>query len=465
MKKIYGSVYEYAKKNILSFHMPGHKGKDCNNLLMDNAFMLDTTEIPGMDNLYHAEGIIKNSQEAAAELYGAKRSFFLTGGSTAGVLAAILSCVSDGDKILAARNCHKSVISGIMLSGAEPVFVYPEITDFKVAGGINPEKVKTALNENKNVRAVVIVSPTYEGIVSDVKRIAEITKRMGAYLIVDCAHGSHFPFSNNFPDYPYDADIVICGLHKTLPIFGQCALLNVNNPYLIEKAAAALAIVQTSSPSYLFLSSIDKFFSDFSTGFYNFDKYTENLIKFHSLMGELKRIRLIEKSLAGSCSVFDTDISRLVFLFEKEDAYKFAGLLHSKYSIDLEAHYPRHAIAISTVADTEKDLEKLAMAVYEIDCLPGAASAEEPPVMEIFKPRAVLTPRKARGMPAEYVDITECTGRVSAEAVLTYPPGIATVWPGEEINCETAGFLTYCVKAGITVHGLYGTKVLVLKEH
>lgn len=461
-KNIYDAVLEYGNKNNISFHMPGHKGKKPECFLEGDFFKLDITEIPGMDNLYCANGIIKKSQEVAAALYDAKRSFFLTGGSTVGVLAAILSCVSDGDKLLVARNCHRSILSGIILSGAEPVYVYPEITDFRITGGMDPEKIRCALDKDKEIRAVVIVSPTYEGIVSDVKKISEITRSAGVYLIVDGAHGAHFPFSCEFPEHPCCADIVISGLHKTLPVFGQCAIMHVYNERLVQKIEAALAMVQTSSPSYLFLASIDKFFSDYKL--YDFDGYIQNLLGLHKRLRGLRNIKLLDRGGVGSFSIYDIDISRLVFLFDSGEPEKFASILREKYSVEIEAYYPYHAIAISSVADTTEDLEALSRALCEIDDAWEYPAAGEKPVFEALRPEMIYSPRKAWSMHGEYVDVTECAGRVAAEVIMTYPPGIAAVCPGEVINKEVARFLIYCVENDLAVHGLCGSHIFVLEE-
>ncbi|MDR1688193.1 MAG: aminotransferase class I/II-fold pyridoxal phosphate-dependent enzyme [Clostridiales bacterium] len=485
-KRIFDAVYKNAQMNNLSFHMPGHKGKTPEGFYAPEfmkpagVFKLDTTEIPGMDNLYNAQGIIKNSQEYAAEIYGAAKSIFLTGGSTAGILAAILACVSDGDEILTARNCHRSVISGLILSGAKPVYVYPQIiSGINIAGGISPESIEDALAANPGIRAVIIVSPTYEGIVSDIEKIAEITKKAGAYLIIDSAHGAHFPFSKRFPSHPVCADIVISGLHKTLPVFGQTALLNVYNAELIPKIDRALAAVQTSSPSYLFMCAADRFFSGQISGKYNFELYTENLMNFRNRLANLKNIKLLGGNLKGKFAVSDTDISRFVFLLKPGTEEAFANTLREKYRIEIEAAYDNYAVLISSVADNNEDLSYLAQAVIEIDANLGNSAAitgtnsnwqNSAAITETnsnwqnsaeaenseqnsdnFKtgfsiPKAILTPRQAWNKPAVYVKTQECPGRTAADVILTYPPGIAVLCPGEVIDENAVMFLKKIAK-------------------
>jgi len=509
---IFGAVFSHAKQERLSFHMPGHKGKTPVNFPCNDIFKLDITEISGMDNLYNPQGIIKKSQDTAAEIYGAKRSHFLTGGSTAGVVAAFLSCVKDGDKALIARNCHRSVITGLILTGAVPVYISPEITDSGLAGGIDPQTVRTALQQHGDIRAVVITSPTYEGFTSNIDEIAQITKNAGAYLIIDAAHGAHFPFSADFPNHPQSADIVVSGLHKTLPVFGQCGLLNIYNEELADKAAAALALSQTSSPSYLFLSSIDLFFQNYLNGFYHFDEYAQRLRSTRQRLGKLKRVKLLGRESAECFAIDDVDISRLTFLFDdgKPETGRpsdFARVLRENYAIDIEAFFTRHAIAISSVADSGDDLDALAFAVEETDrdwegicgaeqnnseykvaaenrtreahetpvvsetretpATPVLPETRETPVFETLNPQnitpeMVYTPRKAWYMRGEYVPLSICAGRVAAETVLLYPPGIATLCPGELIDDRTAVFLSDCVKQNRAVHGLKGSEIRVV---
>jgi len=451
MKRIIDGLLGQAAQNRTSFHIPGHKGKPPVNFPSPDIFKLDTTEIYGTDNLYLPSGIIKHSQNAAAKLYGALGSIFLTGGVTAGVITAMAACLSAGDRALIARNCHMSVISGLIITGAAPVYISPVVTEHNIACGIDPKRVKDALQSEKDIRAVIITSPTYEGVTSDIESISEITKAAGAYLIIDAAHGAHFPFSNNFPSHPRGADMVICGLHKTLPVFGQSAILNIYNEKLLDKAAPALALTQTSSPSYLLMACIDLFFKNYSNGLYDFDSYTRALLDVRSSLARLRRIKLLNND----------DISRLVFLFNTGSPKEFSNILRERYQTDIEAAFTHHAIAVSSVADSVCDLENLARAVTDIDANREFPFKGDKPIFDITKiPEMVYTPRAAKDMPYEYADIAKCAGKVAWDTVTPYPPGIAAICPGEAIDDDMALFLNNCAGNGADVYGLWDRRFL-----
>ncbi len=225
----------YAASDVYPFHMPGHKRQVKMGITsVPNPFSVDITEIDGFDNLHHAEDILKESMNSAAAVYESDRSWYLVNGSTCGILAAIAAAVKPGEKILMARNSHKSAYHAVILNQLEPVYLYPEeVPEFQIPGGIEPEQER-ALLEHPEIRAVFVTSPTYEGIVSDIQGIAATAHRHGAALIVDEAHGAHLPFGdgNYFPDGALQegADLVIQSLHKTLPSLTQTAILHLKKP-------------------------------------------------------------------------------------------------------------------------------------------------------------------------------------------------------------------------------------------
>ena len=223
---------KYRRLDMYPFHMPGHKRAEGIKLSFPDPFSVDITEIDGFDNLHHPEGILKDSMEWASSLYGSDRTWYLVNGSTCGLLSAISAAVSHGGKILVSRNCHKAVYHGIYLNHLEAVYVYPQpVPGLGIQGGILPEDVENALKNDPDIQAVLIVSPTYDGIVSDVEAIAKIVHKAGLPLIVDEAHGAHFAYGDAFPKSALElgADAVIQSVHKTLPSLTQTALLHVKN--------------------------------------------------------------------------------------------------------------------------------------------------------------------------------------------------------------------------------------------
>lgn len=259
---IYNYLREYAQQDINIFHMPGHKlAKGIPQQLAQDILKLDVTEIEGTDNLHYPEGIIKDAQELAAKAFGADKTFFLVNGSTCGIEAAIMSTCARGQKIIIARDAHKSVVSGLILSGAEPVFVYPEyIYSFGITGEVTAKSIQKSLCQHPDAVAVLITRPNYYGICSDIEEISSIVHAHGKILIVDEAHGAHFVFNSKLPDsaLQHGADICIQSAHKTLPAVTQGAYLHVKgNRVDIDRLKLNLGMLQTSSPSYIIMSYLD----------------------------------------------------------------------------------------------------------------------------------------------------------------------------------------------------------------
>ena len=266
MEYLYDKLKKLENSDVYGFHMPGHKR---NGALTgaDLPYGLDITEIDGFDDLHHADGILKEAQERAAYIWHADESHYLINGSTVGLISAILGCTHRGDTILMARNCHKSVYNAVFLNELRPVYLYPQLLssgekeEGDLNGPVTALQVDHALNDNPDIRAVVITSPTYDGVVSDVRSIAECVHRKGIPLILDEAHGAHFGFHPYFPDNGNDlgADIVIHSLHKTLPSLTQTALLHMNGSVADrERVHMYLDILQSSSPSYVLMASMDE---------------------------------------------------------------------------------------------------------------------------------------------------------------------------------------------------------------
>lgn len=261
VNSLYEKLREYEASDFYGFHMPGHKR---NTELMGKGlpYGIDITEIDGFDDLHHADGILLELEQRIAKLYGADRSRILINGSTAGIMSAILGCVDRGGKLLVARNCHKSVYHAMELGGLEPVYLYPEFdTTWEINGVIEPEQIKDALEADPEIQAVMLVSPTYDGVVSDIRTIAEIVQSYQIPLIVDEAHGAHFGFHPYFPENSNrcGADVVIHSLHKTLPALTQTAVLHMNGMVVKEEQIwHYLNMLQTSSPSYILMAGIDR---------------------------------------------------------------------------------------------------------------------------------------------------------------------------------------------------------------
>ena len=317
MKKLYQELENYSKRDVYPFHMPGHKR---NPLSVDGEFPLDRdiTEINDFDNLHHPEGMIKQAQEEAAKLYGTKQCFFSVNGSTAALLAAISAVVPKGGKILLARNCHKAVYHGLYLRELQPVYIYPhEDSRLGINGGITSSRVERCLEEDSDIKAVLITSPTYDGVVSDVKQIAHTAHKYGIPLIVDEAHGAHFIFSEYFPLAAEElgADVVVQSFHKTLPSMTQTAVLHICSDRVdVDKVKRFMGIYQSSSPSYILMASMDACVDKLERdGYEMFREFTSNLRGIRSRLEKCLRIRLVSPEMLDSTGVYDFDKSKLLF--------------------------------------------------------------------------------------------------------------------------------------------------------
>ena len=321
---LYDKLVDYSQSDVYPFHMPGHKRQVGNPFLQEfpNPYAIDITEIDGFDNLHHAEGIIRESMDRAARRYGADRSYYLVNGSSCGILSAVCGMTQHGGKILMSRNCHKAAYHGVFLNRLRVKYIYPQIIEeFGIQGGLVPEDVEKVLKTDHDIQAVLVVSPTYDGIVSDVEKIVEICHGCGIPLIVDEAHGAHFRYHKGFPVSALDlgADVVIQSLHKTLPAFTQTSILHVKGDLVDrERLEHYLQIFQSSSPSYLFMAGMErclKFMeekTEMTGGRSRMDQFYHRLVKLRKELGAMKRLRLLEEDSKGKNGVYDLDISKVI---------------------------------------------------------------------------------------------------------------------------------------------------------
>ena len=440
---LYNRLINYSKEN-LTFHMPGHKfgvGADLNKI---DITKLDNTEAIGMDNLYEAEGIIAGAMELMATFYGSQKSIFLTNGSTAGILTSIMATCKEGDKLIVARNAHYSVWSALVLVGIYPIYINPETISSGILGQIKKETIERAIVENPDAKGVIIVSPTYEGIVSDITGIAEVVHQYDKILIVDEAHGAHFVLENGFPRSAVNqgADLVINSMHKTLPALTQSALLHIcSNRVSYEDVITNLRMIQTSSPSYAMMGVMD-YVRDYIIK--NKDIINESYIK------KLKQIRkeLSEKLKYLSLIEYQSqyyDISKVIISTQSTNinGYELANILYREYNITIEAALEEYIIVMTTMADNGSSLSIMKKALIEIDeSLKYSVECEQ--VVEEIMIDQISTahnPRKVFYSHKEWLDIEKCIHKVVSKNIILYPPGIPIVAIGETINEENKALI------------------------
>lgn len=477
----------YARSDMYPFHMPGHKRRtgpeesfmnSCTDSFT-NPFAVDITEIEGFDNLHHPEGILKDSMKWAADVYGADQTYYLINGSTGGILAAVCGSVPRGGRILVSRNCHKSVYHGICLNQLKTSYVYPqEIEGLGIQGGITAEDVDRMLNRYMDTQAVLIVCPTYDGIVSDIEAIARIVHRAGLPLIVDEAHGAHFRYDAMFPVSALDlgADVVIQSVHKTLPSLTQTALLHIkcNRPdggcYADrERIDRYIHMVQSSSPSYVLMASIEN--SIYQMEQTDTAPYGKQLHRLRRRLGQMRHLRLADTGLIGQAGIRDLDISKIVVstrgtcLYPAEDGSTgFTGahlddILRREYHLEMEMCGADYVTAITTVMDSGEGLERLGDALTRIDTQltdagykPDGRSGNQKSVYSMRCDTA-MSMGEAMEEKMASVGLEDSAGCISGEFVYIYPPGIPIVAPGEWISRPILEVILEYRDKGLPVQG------------
>lgn len=465
MKDLLERLAEYRDSDYYPFHMPGHKRnmpeEDGKTDICAGMSGLDITEIEGFDNLHAPEGILKEAQERAARVFGAKKTLYLIGGSTAGILSAVSAAVPRGGKLIMARGCHKAVYHAAMLRNLETVYLYPEpVQGLGILDAVRPEMVEACLQEHPDAAAVLITSPTYDGVVSDVRAIAEAVHRSGKLLIVDAAHGAHFGLHPKFPPGAVSegADLVIESLHKTLPALTQTALLHGNaDGELWEKVCRFSGVYQTSSPSYLLMGSIDRcvrLIEENGSGLW--DDFFRQLERFRRRMQGLGKLRLILERVPGS-AMSDFDCGKLLIFsgsaaLTGQELYDI--LLHG-YHLQMEMASATYVTAILTCRDTAEGFERLAEALLEIDREAAQYKGEARWQTEIYpKLEAALRIADAFEAPKRRCLFSEAQGCISGAFVHLYPPGIPILVPGEIVSAEALQLIEHSRRQKLTVQGL-----------
>lgn len=477
---IYERLAALARSDVYPYHMPGHK-RNAGAGLPEGFAQLDITEIEPFDNLHHAQGILKEAMEEAAELYGADRTYFLVNGSTCGVLAAVSAAAAEGDTLILARNVHLSAYHGVYLRRCLMVPLYPErLAEYGVYGAVGADEVERLLRRHPEAKAVFITSPTYDGFVSDVEKLAEVVHAYGKILIVDEAHGAHFGLDERMPPSSLDcgADLVIHSLHKTLPSLTQTALLHVKGSRVDRgRLERFLRIYQSSSPSYLLMGSIDLCIRQMRKHRREwFDSFFERRGKLMKELSTLKVLQVVpdgpvtEAAYAGSALKY-YDPSKLMIFCDGAgiSGVELQRILLEDYHLQMEMAGANYVLAILTVMDTREGFMRLSAALKEIDAAMPSKEQKAGPVTGIgltcqdeflSAVRSVQVQEEriplAQAMDAagtEKVALECAEGRMITEFVYAYPPGISVILPGERMTEQMIALLTGYRERGMTIQG------------
>lgn len=430
---------------------------------------IDITEIDGFDNLHQAEGILQEAQLRANRLYGADETFFLVNGSTCGVLAAIMAAARPFDEILLARNCHKSVYHAAILHGLIARYYYPKmISEYDICDGVSAEEIGSLLDTYPEVKAVVITSPTYEGVLSDIPGIAAVVHERGKILIVDEAHGSHFGLSSHLPQGAIagGADLVIHSLHKTLPAMTQTALLHVNGGRVDRKKLRGyLSMLQSSSPSYVLMASMDacmKFleeqgqerFAAMRGHYESFSEKTASLAHIH--IGKMTKVSQKRHELKG------WDLGKMVISVKGTSmtGKELDDILRETYHLEMEMAAETYVLAIMTLMDEAAGWQRLADALCEIDgrieeSADDGSSASGKRASHFNRPlKSRMTLARAFHSEWERIPLRKATGRIAADFISLYPPGSPIVAPGEMLDEAVTKRIEEYRKTGLNIQGV-----------
>lgn len=485
MKKgLFKELKEYGESDYYPFHMPGHKRNSDNDFLKE-IYQCDITEIDGFDNLHEARGILKETQEHAASLYHSEETYFLINGSTAGILSAVSAVAGRGRKLLVARNCHKAVYHAAFLNHLETEYIYPDvIEEFGISDGIKQQQIESKIREiaekegaeenhiSELIAGIILTSPTYDGILSDVRGIVKTAHRYRIPVIVDQAHGAHFGFHPAFPSNAVadGADLVIHSVHKTLPAPTQTALLHKNGSLASQETLRKyLKIYQSSSPSYLLMAGIDTCMQIVEKE--GLKRLDEMLHYRRELTGKAKRLKYINiyPSMAEmpgeGRNGFRPGMEEPGRLLISVKGANLTGrqlydILRETYHLQMEMCAADHVIAILSMMDKKEGFDRLSEALDKIDkwlCDHREyqqIKKEAPFMCWQHQPEIALKLSDAFVAESCYIPLEEAQGRIAADFVSLYPPGIPLLVPGEMVDGQIIQIIKIYSDKGYVVQGI-----------
>jgi arginine decarboxylase len=480
------ALLDYVDSGVLPFHTPGHiqgNGMDLafREFVGDNICAIDLTPMPGIDDLLQPVDAIKEAQELAALAWGADNTFFLINGSTSGNQCMMMTAVNPGEKIAVPRNSHKSMLGGLVMSGAHPIYMQPEVDEeLHMDHCVTPETVARTLEEHPDVAAVYIVSPTYYGVAADLASIERIVHDAGKLLLVDEAWGPHFHFHPALPMSATQAgaDMCINSTHKMLSAFSQCAMLHQKGPRVrLDRLKAVLKMFLSTSPNLPMVASLDVARKQMATeGGALLSRTIELAEETRRRINRIDGLYCFGEELQGRKGVFDLDPTKIAVTVTGlgYTGYEASEILRYRYNIQVELADLFNVVALFTIGTTIEAADRLALAFEEM-------ARDDRPV-DMYAPSGILERRMNRGSyrlpkiptmrmlprdaflaPAESVPLRESPGRICAETISPYPPGIPVIAPGEELTGELVDYLRLEIKAGVRIQGPYDDELRTIR--
>ena len=459
---IYEALRKFRRMRVVPFDVPGHKrgrgNMELTEFLGEDCMNVDVNSMKPLDNLCHPVSVIKDAEELAAEAFGAANAFFMVGGTTSAVQSMIMYACKEGDKIIMPRNVHRSAINALILTGAVPVYVNPDVNHkLGIALGMSVSQVEQAIRDNPDAKAIMVNNPTYYGICSDLKRITELAHEHGMLVLVDEAHGTHFYFGENFPvtAMAAGADCASVSMHKSGGSLTQSSFLllgkNINADYMRQ----VINLTQTTSASYLLLSSLDISRKRLALGGREIFAQTVEMAEYaRSEINDIGGYYAYSRELINGDSIFDFDVSKLsIYTLPIGLAgIEVYDLLRDEYDIQIEFGDIGNVLAYISVGDRKRDIERLISALAEIKRRFGKSGADML-TQEYISPVVAETPRKAFYAKKRSLPLEETAGLVCSEFVMCYPPGIPILAPGELITDEIIEYIKYAKEKGCQMTG------------
>lgn len=473
---LFNALMEYVNRETVPFHVPGHKkgvgiDPEFKNFIGENPFKIDVTVFKLVDSLHHPTGPIKEAQELAADAYGSDSCFFSIHGTSGAIQTMIMTVVGDGDKIIIPRNVHKSVTSGIILSGAIPVFMNPEFDKrIGIAQGVSPETVEETLKNNPDAKAVLIINPTYYGVATDIRKIADIVHSYDIPLIVDEAHGPHLSFNDKLPISAMAAGADMCSqsTHKIIGALTQCSLLQVRAGRIdMRRVQQILNLLHTTSPSYILMASLDCARRQIALhGKELLDGAIELASHARKEINNIPGLYCFGEELLGNPGVHALDPTKVTVTCRDLGltGYALDMILVNKYHIQVEMSDLYNVLAVGSFGDTKESFNKLINALWEISREYSGKAEVKPDFIDIPAiPPTALNPRQAFNSKKAPVALKDSVGMISGEFLLAYPPGIPVLCPGEIISEEIVGYIQRLKTAGLYVQGTEDPEVETIK--
>jgi len=449
---LFDALNDYHRDNIISFDVPGHKKNskglsEFSDVMGEKVLQMDANSMKQLDHLSNPMGVIKEAEELLADAYGSDHSFLLVNGTTSGVQAMIMSVVKPGEKIILPRNAHKSAVNALILSAAIPVYIQPEVDErLGVSTGISIKKLEEAISENPDAKGVFLMNPTYYGAVSDLRNITKLAHRNGMAVLVDEAHGAHFPFSEELPvnAMKAGADMAAVSLHKTGGALTQSSALLLNEGFIdYSTVKTILNLTQTTSASYLLMGSLDVARKNLVL---NGKEIFKDLLSWvregRNLLNEIDGIYAFSKETIDGRGTYGFDETKLGINVNEAglSGFEVYDILRDEYNIQVELADTYNILAIISIGDTKENITALVEAIRDI----VSRYKKEPlsvKCIPLSNPKMIVSPRNAFYAEKSEINLEDAVGEISGESIMAYPPGIPIVTPGEKITKEMVDYI------------------------